>query len=276
MPHSIVGAPAGPIVAGLVGAFEAAFPARVRGYYLLGSAAEGSTVPLSDIDCAIVFAGDFASPAEAAAAESLAEAYAAASPVRLDTVVAAEAALDWLAPALRVALKLGSLPLHGADIRPSMALPAHDGYAMALADDARRFIARLRGEERLAARHVAYPDALDPFFGYTRKSIPAWYPPEVPAGTKELVAAVSRIAGALVVRQARGYVSGKHQAIVRYQSDIGGPWALFAGQVFERCKHDWQYLVPEGARERDELRGLCQRMLGFENAFLAECGAGDA
>ena len=43
--------------------------------------------------------------------------------------------------------------------------------------------------------------------------------------------------------------------------------------IFERCKHDWHYLVPEAEHERSELRGLCQQMLAFENEFLQQCDA---
>jgi len=38
------------IIRGLIGIFEAAFPDRIRAYYLAGSYADGSAVPLSDID----------------------------------------------------------------------------------------------------------------------------------------------------------------------------------------------------------------------------------
>ena len=126
------------------------------------------------------------------------------------------------------------------------------------------------------ARQVTYPDESNEFFGYTGKSIPAWYPPTISAGTKELVATVSRIATAHVVRQTQQYVPGKQQAIQLFQQSIGGIWAPFVERVFERCKLEWKYLVPEAERERIELRELCQRMLVFENEFLHMCQEQDA
>jgi predicted nucleotidyltransferase len=43
-----------PVVRGLVELFELVFPARIRGYYLLGSFAEGTAVALSDIDLMVL------------------------------------------------------------------------------------------------------------------------------------------------------------------------------------------------------------------------------
>jgi hypothetical protein len=115
----------------------------------------------------------------------------------------------------------------------------------------------------------------DAFFGYTRKSVPAWYPPTIAAGTKELVATVSRIATAQLAWRTHQYVSGKQQAFQLFQQVIGGRWAGFVRAIFERCKHDWHYLIPEAEHERSELRGLCQQMLAFENEFLRQCDAPD-
>jgi len=40
---------------GAIGIFEAAFPGRIRGYYLFGSQMDGSAVAISDIDLFVVF-----------------------------------------------------------------------------------------------------------------------------------------------------------------------------------------------------------------------------
>ncbi len=263
------------ILLAIVRAFEHAFPNRVRAYYLIGSYVEGTAVPISDIDCFVIFADRFATPQEEAFAEKIGEQCAAASSVRLDIGAYPEHALAELNPVIRTALKLGSNLLYGTDIRHSMSLPPTPEYLASVLGGAQHFIARLRGEAALTTREVSYPDASDAFFGYTRKSIPAWYPPTIRAGTKELVATVSRIATARVVWRTKHYVSGKQQAIQLFQQAIGGEWASFVTQTFERCKHDWHYLLPEAEHERIELRGLCQRMLEFENEFLQLCDAPD-
>src|SRR5690348_16432064 len=51
------------ILRGAIGALEALFPGRIGGYYLVGSYADGSFVPASDIDLVPIFRGRI-SPAE--------------------------------------------------------------------------------------------------------------------------------------------------------------------------------------------------------------------
>jgi len=43
------------ILRGIVGIFEVLFPAQVRGFYLIGSYANRSALPTSDLDLIIVF-----------------------------------------------------------------------------------------------------------------------------------------------------------------------------------------------------------------------------
>lgn len=250
-------------------AFAQAFPGRVRAAYLVGSYHEGTAVPLSDIDCCLIFAGRWASEGEQAQTKQLADALAGTSSVRLDLLVWPEDAIHELYPGFQVALKLGSALVYGADLRARIALPPRAAYAADVAAGARFFIARLRGSAALTDTQVAYPDAADEFFGYTRKSIAAWYPEAVAAGTKELVATVSRIATARLVAEAELYVPGKQAAFALYGQHIGSAWAALVAQVFGRCKRDWQYLVPETAAERAELRRICRELLAFENDFLA-------
>src|SRR5205807_173192 len=90
----------------IIRTFELAFPRRVRAYYLIGSYVEGTAVPLSDIDCFVIFADHFATPQEEVRAEQIGQQCAAASAVRLDIGSYAERALAELDPVLRTALKL--------------------------------------------------------------------------------------------------------------------------------------------------------------------------
>ncbi len=92
----------------LIAAFETTFPGRVRGYYLLGSYAEGNAVALSDVDLALIFKGELEEGEQDRAAQ-LGETCGQASPVRLDTLVRGEEGLTWET----VGLKLGSVLLYG-------------------------------------------------------------------------------------------------------------------------------------------------------------------
>jgi hypothetical protein len=251
----------------IVNSYEHTFPNRVRSYYLIGSYVEHTAVPLSDIDCCVIFANDFTSSEEELVARQLGQQCASVSPVRLDIGTCPENKLVELRPDIRVALKLGSSLVYGTDIRTNILLPHLSDYVTALIAGAQYFIARLRGQTQLMTASVDYPDASDPFFGYTHKSVAEWYPSTIDAGTKELVATTSRIASAIVAREAQRYVPGKQAAITLFQ-DVGGEWASFVHQVYRQCKLEWKYLVPEAAHDRQQLRSLCQQMLAFENMFL--------
>jgi hypothetical protein len=256
------------ILQGIVRAYETAFPDRVRSYYLIGSYVEGMGVPLSDIDCFVIFANVFTSAEEAAQAEHLGQQCASSSSIRLDIGAYPEDKLDQLHPVIRVALKGGSGLVYGTDIRANIPLPPLPSYTEALTEGAKHFIARLRGVMQLTTKTVDYPDMTDRFFGYTQKSIAAWYPPTIEAGTKELVATVSRIASAIVARQAKRYVPGKQAAVALFQEHVGGEWASFVQQVYQQCKLEWQYCIPEAESDKYQLHSLCQHMLAFENMFL--------
>ncbi|MDZ4720164.1 MAG: hypothetical protein SH847_17060, partial [Roseiflexaceae bacterium] len=256
----------------IIGAYEHAFPDRICSYYLIGSYVEHTAVALSDIDCFVIFANDFISLEEQQRAEHIGQQCALESPVRLDIGAYPQNKLDSLYPFIRVALKLGSSLLYGTDIRAMIRIPDLSEYIPSLSAGAQYFIARIRGQTELTAKFVDYPDASDSFFGYTSKSIAAWYPATVDAGTKELVATTSRIAGAIVAYEAQRYIPGKQAAIALFQ-ELGNPWAAFVQDVYYTCKIEWKYLVPQAEQARQQLRKLCQQMLGFENMFLQTyCG----
>jgi predicted nucleotidyltransferase len=266
-PHQLVGAASSdvqPIIHGIVDLFEAVFPGRVRGYYLLGSHVEGTAVALSDIDLIVLFKDGFAS-GEVEQARRVIDACGQLSPVRLDVTPESEAALR--IEDLR--LKLGSRLVAGEDVRPLLPLPSPEAHARYIIGWPNSFIRRLHDGARLAPP-LRYPDATDAFFGYARVRIPHWYPPATALGTKELVAATCWTANALLSLNlgAAGFVGTKGEAISRYRDLGDGEWGSFVADSYARCKSAWHYAVPEGAAERAELRTLCQRALPFFNHYL--------
>src|SRR5579872_1940050 len=116
---AVTDARANALIRGIVSLFEIVFPGRVRGYYLLGSYGEGTTVALSDIDLMLLFRGAFQA-GEEETINRVSEACGLLSPVRLDIMVQSEAALR----IEDVRLKLGSVLVAGEDVRAHIPLPA--------------------------------------------------------------------------------------------------------------------------------------------------------
>jgi predicted nucleotidyltransferase len=256
------------IIRGVVGIYEAVFPARVRGYYLTGSRADGSAAALSDIDLYVVFKGEFAGPEEEATARRLNNVLYTSrlSPIRLDVPARGERGLS---PLDRLALKTASRFLYGEDIRDRLALPAIADYTRAVLHGAQRAIATvLRGVETLAFP-LGYPDPDGEFYGYDRVRLPFWYPPGVERGLKELVLSTGRAATAIVARRCGRFVARKSESVGAYRACVADEWAPYLAALHGWGTARWGYLVPEAAGERALLRDLCRRTLAFENHFLA-------
>lgn len=252
------------ILRGIVTLFEASLPRRMRGYYLLGSYADGTAVAISDIDL-IALARGALDDGERALAARLAEGCALLSPTRLDITICDEASIGGEAVLLRFDGRL----LYGADTRASLALPPLDIYTRDTLDAARFFIAHiLRGVERLEYP-LRYPDPAGEFFGYDTIHIAEWYPSGMERGVKELVTTATRIARAQLALRAGRYAGSKGGSAADYRQHIHDAWSDLPQALYTQGKLGWGYAVPAEADERRALRALCERMLGFENDFLA-------
>lgn len=250
-------------VAELIGAFEAAFPGRVGGYYVIGSYADGSAVPLSDLDLVVLFSGRLRE-GDARAAWRVGGPFEPRCPVRLDLTISGEDDPTWE----KGYVKLASRLLYGADARAGIALPpptlrdVWDGMHYA-----ERTVKALRGVERLVYP-LDFPDAQGEFYGYDAVREPDWYPPGTARGLRELVNAVTLMATALTPPGSEGGVLSKAQAVALYRARVGGRWASYLEVLYEHAKLRCGYLIPEAAADRFRLRALCRRTLGFENHFL--------
>jgi hypothetical protein len=247
----------------LIGVFELALPQRMRGYFLLGSYADGTAVDLSDLDLLLVFSGQMTAGERATAAQ-LSTQCAQLSPLRLDLTARGEAELA----GETVLLKLGSMLLYGADIRASLALPPLDEYTRTALDSGCYFLRQvLRGAAQLSIP-LTYPDPAGEFYGYDTIRIREWYPPGATQGIKELVTSTSRVARALLALQAGQYAGRKSAIVALYRAHIGDPWSDYLEALSINGKTRWQYRVPAAPDERQLLRALCQRTLAFEWHFF--------
>jgi hypothetical protein len=250
----------------IVTALGAAFGERLRGVYLVGSHAVGEAIPGSDIDLLALFKGQQSADEQARFAE-----------VRQACKQRCALALDMSSQGEERLLALGgvwfqtaSRLLYGDDIRPLVPRKPVESHARDLMHSVVPLLARVRGDPPALALPLGYPDPAGALYGYDRRTVQVGGAARS-VGTKDLASNTLAIANALTLRAVGRYVGdGRKAAIPRqYRLQIGDQWAGLVEAVFERCRLDWGYAVPEGAAERAELRALCEGVLGFENHFLA-------
>lgn len=257
------------VLRGVVGVFEAAFPGRVRAYYLLGSYANGSAVPTSDLDMGVLIADRYRDGAEGDRAIRLCQDCEAISGMLLELWVSSEERLrqpDRFGTALQ--LRFSSRFLHGEDVRGRLVAQADDRYVRWAAHVPVYGLLGERGHPPALTYPLDYPDPAGEFYGYDRLTLPGAGAADQPS-TKLVVAIVGRIAAALIALRTGRYVGSKRESVELYRAHIADEWTDLVEQVYALCRIRWGYLVPADPVDRHLLRDLCRRALAFENHFLA-------
>lgn len=255
------------VLSQIVERYETQFPGRIRACYLTGSYAEGNAVEWSDIDVYILFKDAFVSEEEAAQAEQLGLSCAPLTPLRLDLHAGSEQSQDSLPGFLSAAVKQTSVLLYGEDTRECMSLPDKEKYTRDATEIALQFLLWLHQGENITYP-LAYPDPDGAFFGYDQLQVLSSDLASARPGIRLLVETACRIGTALLAFKTDRYVSTKRESVQTYRELINDEWASFLQAMFEKGKLCWSYNLPEQIEERAELRGLCERMLPFENHYL--------
>lgn len=253
------------ILQGIVGLYETIFPGYIRAYYVIGSYADGSAVPISDIDFMIIF-GKPLTRAQLDQALALTGHCSLISPIRLDIGMELEQRLAGMECTL---LKLGSRFVYGADLRESLQLPPMALYQRDATWSPYRFLGQVIRAQEVLTYPLTYPDANDFFYGYTQKRIDHWYPAEITQGTKELVTGIARTATALVALLAQRHVGTKQASIRLYREAIGDEWSDYLERLYQYGKGAWHYRIPTDQADQQRLRDLCRQTLAFENHYFA-------
>lgn len=248
----------------LIGIFEIAFPGRIRACYVEGSYADRSAVATSDIDLVVLFKDRFAGEAELDAAQRLRSYCTDLSAFELDLDIIDQAQAE---RGIFPSIKLAGVFVYGEDIRERLAL-------MPIAEWTRnRMYATYWLTVKVFNRPIpvrsplGYPLADDEFFGYTERVMRLPDGSEVRC-TRDLVRVTGWAATALIALRAGAYVVRKADCYQMYQHLIGDDWSGLLRQIYQRCKVDWSYRIPEASAARQELRAICGRTLAFENHFL--------
>jgi len=253
------------LLQGTIGVVETCFPGRIRGYYLVGSYANGSAVASSDLDIVVVFKHAFEGD-EQARCRHLTHHCSLISPIRLDLAPRCEAELFQTGS---VSLKLASQLLYGEDIRAVVPIEPLDEYLPQVLFGFFFYTALLRGEPEHLMYPLDYPDSHAPFYGYERWGL--FLADQLAVGLRTLVNSMTLAATFLVGVHAARHVGSKRDAIEAYKVTIADSWTGLLQDVYSMCKQRWAYRVPETPADQADLRQLCQRILGFENYILDQC-----
>ena len=243
---------------------EMTFPARICCYFLLGSYSDGSAVEDSDIDMGVLFKGDF-QVGERDHFKQFLHDCNLLSPVRLDITPIAEASYTEATPGVKAAHVLyGENAL--ADI-PQIPLERTLPFTLF---GAFHHPWLLRRQEPHLIYPLDYPDPEGEFYGYERWG--SFYGgSDFGPGVRILVNSMTMIATALLGLKAQRQVGTKSQSVQDYKKYIGDEWTAYLINLYETCKTEWRYRIPETQEDRDYFRNLCERTLDYENAFFSLC-----
>ncbi|MFC1525587.1 nucleotidyltransferase domain-containing protein [Candidatus Latescibacterota bacterium] len=280
------------VLTGLVGVFEAAFPRRIKAYYLFGSYAYGSPVPTSDVDVNIVFRDDNAltelvserlgfgmrlSEEEEERFLLLTEHLRLISPVQLGLGARQEGFIR------------DRFSLVEEEVNPRRFLYGEDliaelrEYSPEPSSDRTPGPQRVRRPKLLARAHelicsthsvpegfvgqLPFPDEQGEFFGYDA-------PQSERSG--KATRGMERFFNACVfpvctarLELAGVSVSRKDMVATAYREHVGDEWSDFVEEAFLLCRETWHYRLPRERSDRDKLRQLCISAKAFCSHFLA-------
>ncbi|MEM7129440.1 MAG: nucleotidyltransferase domain-containing protein [Chloroflexota bacterium] len=249
---------------GVIGIFETVFPDRVSAYYVTGSYANGSAIPTSDVDGAIVFKGDFVDHTEYVQAWNLLQHCSTLAPLKFDCILARERLVFFYGSRF---VKFNSKLLYGTDIRDRIELRQPEFDARVPISKPFYSMARARGMPDTLVAPLDFPDPDGEFYGYDYQTIRMADGTELPS-IKAIPVGVGWCATTLLDR-AGVLVESKQDCLGKYRRYIGDEWTPFLEEVDIKIRQAWHYLIPEGKEERKELRGVCERTLYFENHYLS-------
>jgi predicted nucleotidyltransferase len=246
----------------VVEAYERTFPGRIAGYYVEGSYADGTQLPTSDIDLAIIFYGHLTTENGLDVARHLWERCIIPSHMELDISLYDEADLQG---GVWPHLKLGSTLISGSDVLQSYPIIPIDTWAHMRMRAAHYLIMHIY--QREIEEPLPFPDPGDEFYGYANRTVTLADGREV-FSTRNLIRTTGWAATALIAELAHEYVPRKRDCHLLYRRFINDEWSPLLEDIYHYCRATWMYLLPERERDRRLLRTMCERTLAFERYFV--------
>ena len=234
--------------------------------YLHGSRLNGSSQPSSDIDVTVILRD----PTWQVHLGNDLRNLDLDLPVRLDASVYSLAMLNSAEHGYEAGriLNAGDL-VCGEDVRPLLTTEfvqtAHHNRTL---EQACKGIALLRGVEQVPTQ-LDFPDDRYFFLGYELVRKPSWYADGASFGTKELVATATWCASAWLAANAGVAVYSKYDAVDRYATTRCDANGELVADLWQLCRVNLAYTLPEGQDDRSQLRLLCARFLQLEREIAS-------
>lgn len=201
------------VAQGLIGIFEHVFPNGVLGYYVLGSYANGSALPSSDLGVVMLFEDRFLTQHEFDTAVAINESCKLISPIVLDAwVISDERTRQAAFIGDTLELVWSGRCIYGTDTRDTITAKPDASYVRWAMDIPPYPITVARSAQEFITVPVPYPHPTGQFYGYDQWQVRVANGQEVP-GTKLLVAIVGRITSALLSYMTGQVVASKRDCI---------------------------------------------------------------
>jgi len=232
--------------------------------YLLGSYADDTYIPTSDIDLCIITRTSY--EASLLRLHFNEPAWFTKYPLDL-TFIDLERFLDpqlfqsdnllWRESVLNVILE--SKLVFGQDIRNKLELPTPELYRDYTAPLPLEFIARIRGCLSTDIKHpVSYPNEADYYYGYVDSK----------NKLKLIVSIVGWIATSVLSFKKAPMIGKKSSVVNQYKLSVNDEWTGYIEDVFGLCRDKLHYEIPILENDKEALRILCRKLLSLENYYI--------
>ena len=252
------------ILHGIIGIFERTFPTRIRAYYLIGSHATGNAVSTSDLDVVIVFKSKLLA-SEETLAHHVGNSCQLISSIELDLMFYSEEQILRRRVYGR-GFALTRRLVFGEVFDEEIPLPPIEKYLWFMMNSAYEALIWMRCNPKTLVFPVDYPDPKSLFYGYAKPV--RLFNGETRNGAKQLVhnvcVACSAIIGFVTAKQ----VTSGSESVRVYKKQIGDRWTGFLETIYEVCRIQWNYIIPDDEDGQRQFHDFCQQALEFEHHFL--------
>jgi hypothetical protein len=239
-----------------------AFSDDVRSIYVLGSRADSTAIPSSDVDLAVILRSGI-DPETARQVGHFIEAVGQISPVMLDVTVVRE---DELARGVAPNLKNNRL-LRGPDLLRDCPMIPKSQLIYFYAGLAIHFAMVVRGGRGITLP-LSHPEPDGLYCGYERHGIRVADGTYVP-GFNLFVSLVLALASFRLATRAGVFPSSKSEILGAYQRHLpGDPMLPIVTDAYEICRLRLQGRVPAEGLESRQIALRCRQILPFESEFL--------